>query len=39
MLRILKDEKGFPQVMMRMAYGQDTKPTPIREVDDVLQST
>ena len=37
--RILKDEKGFPQVMMRMACGQDTKPTPRREVDDVLQST
>lgn len=36
--RIL-DEKGYPQVMMRMGYGQDIKPTPRREVDEVLQPT
>ena len=34
--RIL-DERGYPQVMMRMGYGQDTKPTPRRQVDEVLR--
>jgi hypothetical protein len=34
---VVKEEKGFPQLMMRMGYGQDVKPTPRRPVDEVLR--
>jgi hypothetical protein len=30
-------EKGFPQVLLRMGYGEDVKPTPRRPVVDVLR--
>jgi hypothetical protein len=33
---ILKEEKGFPQLLIRMSYGQNIKPTPRREVDEVI---
>jgi hypothetical protein len=33
---VLKEEKGFPQVMMRLGYGQNVKPTPRRRVDEVI---
>lgn len=32
-----KGEKGFPQILLRMGYGEDIKPTPRRPVDDVLR--
>ena len=34
---VLKEEKGFPQLLMRIGYGQDVKPTPRRQIDEVLQ--
>lgn len=34
---LVKEEKGFPQIMLRMGYGKDVKPTPRRPVDDVLR--
>jgi hypothetical protein len=34
---VVKEQKGFPQLMMRMGYGQDVKPTPRRPVDEVLR--
>lgn len=33
---VLKEE-GFPQIMLRMGYGKDVKPTPRRQVDEVLR--
>lgn len=33
---VLKEEKGFSQLLIRMGYGQDIKPTPRREVDEVI---
>ncbi|MBD0359524.1 MAG: nitroreductase [Nitrososphaeraceae archaeon] len=35
---VVKEEKGFPQLMIRMGYGLDVKPTPRRPVDEVLRS-
>lgn len=29
---------GFPQLLMRMGYGKDVKPTPRRDVEDVLST-
>ena len=34
---LVKEEKGFPQILLRMGYGNDIKPTPRRPVDDVLR--
>jgi hypothetical protein len=34
---LVKEEKGFPQILLRMGYGKDVKPTPRRPVDDVLR--
>jgi Putative TM nitroreductase len=35
--QLLKEEKGFPQIILRMGYyGQNIKPTPRRQVDEVL---
>jgi hypothetical protein len=34
---VVKEQKGFPQLMMRMGYGQDVKPTSRRPVDEVLR--
>jgi hypothetical protein len=36
-LEVLKEEKGFPQLLMRIGYGRDVKPTPRRQIDEVLQ--
>jgi Putative TM nitroreductase len=33
---VLKEKKGFPQLLIRMGYGQNIKPTPRREVDEVI---
>jgi len=34
---VLKEEKGFPQIILSMGhYGQNIKPTPRRQVDEVL---
>jgi hypothetical protein len=35
-LRDLLGRKGFPQVLLRMGYGQDVKPTPRRTPGEVL---
>jgi hypothetical protein len=34
---LVKEQKGFPQILVRMGYGKDIKPTPRRSVDDVLR--
>lgn len=34
---LVKGEKGFPQILLRMGYGKDIRPTPRRPVDDVLR--
>ena len=35
---LVKEEgKGFPQIMLRMGYGKEIKPTPRRSVEDVLR--
>ena len=34
---LVKVEKGFPQIMLRMSYGRDVKPTSRRSVEDVLR--
>lgn len=34
---LVKDEKGFPQILLRMGYGKDVNPTPRRPVEDVLR--
>jgi hypothetical protein len=33
---LVKEEKEFPQILLRMGYGEDVKPTPRRPVNDVL---
>jgi hypothetical protein len=33
---LMQEEDGFPQILLRMGYGKDLKPTPRRSVDDVL---
>jgi hypothetical protein len=30
------NEEGFPQILMRMGYGQDLKPTPRITVNEVI---
>jgi hypothetical protein len=35
-LRDLLSLKGFPQILLRMGYGQDVKPTPRRRPGEVL---
>jgi hypothetical protein len=34
---LVKEQKGFPQILLRMGYGMDIRPTPRRPVDDVLR--
>jgi len=34
---LVKEEKGFPQILLRIGYGNDVKPTPRRSIDDVLR--
>jgi hypothetical protein len=34
---LVEEEKGFPQILLRMGYGNEIKPTPRRPVDDVLR--
>ena len=34
---LVEEEKGFPQILLRMGYGNDIKPTPRRPVADVLR--
>jgi hypothetical protein len=29
-------KEGFPQLLMRMGYGKNVKPTPRRSVDEIL---
>lgn len=33
---LMQEEDGFPQILLRMGYGKDLKPTPRGSVDDVL---
>jgi hypothetical protein len=33
---VINEKEGFPQLLMRMGYGQDVKPTPRRPVDEIL---
>lgn len=33
---LMKEEKGYPQIILRMGYGEDVKPTPRRPIDEVL---
>ena len=33
---LVKEQKGFPQILLRMGYGMDIRSTPRRPVDDVL---
>jgi nitroreductase len=34
---LVKEEKGFPQIMLRMGYGKDVKPTPRRPIEEILR--
>ena len=36
LLQALGRATGFPQLLMRMGYGKEVKPTPRREIDDVI---
>jgi hypothetical protein len=36
LLQALGRDSGFPQLLMRMGYGKEAKPTPRRELDDVI---
>ncbi len=36
-LGALLQRKGFPQMVLRMGYTEDPRPTPRRGVDEVLQ--
>lgn len=36
LLQALGRASGFPQLLMRMGYGKEVKPTPRREIDDVI---
>ena len=33
---LMKEVKDYPQIILRMGYGEDVKPTPRRPVDEVL---
>ena len=35
-LQALGRNTGFPQLLVRMGYSKDVKPTPRRAVDDVI---
>ncbi len=35
-LQTLGRDSGFPQLLMSMGYGKEVKPTPRREVEDVI---
>ena len=35
-LKAILLQNGYPQILLRLGYGQDTKPTPRRPVDEVL---
>jgi hypothetical protein len=35
-LQALGRATGFPQLLLRMGYGKEVKPTPRREIDDVI---
>jgi hypothetical protein len=37
-LRELLGLKGYPQLIIRMGYGKQVKPTPRRDVDEVILS-
>lgn len=32
------DIKGFPQLLLRIGYAQDVKPTPLRPIEEILRS-
>jgi hypothetical protein len=34
---LVKQEDGFPQIMLLMGYGKEVKPTPRRPIEDVLR--
>lgn len=36
LLQVLGKAAGFPQLLMRMGYGKEVKPTPRREIEDVI---
>ena len=39
--RVVRDvikKQGFPQLLIRMGYGQEIKPTPRRPVDEVIRN-
>ena len=36
-LKTLFPQQGYPQILLRLGYGHDTKPTPRRPVDEVLE--
>ena len=36
LLQALGRSTGFPQLLMRMGYGKEVKPTPRREIEDVI---
>ncbi len=38
-LQALFPQKGYPQILLRLGYAPDTKPTPRRPVDEVLLTT
>jgi hypothetical protein len=33
---LVKEKKGFAQILLRMGYGKDVEPTPRRPIDDIL---
>ncbi len=35
-LKTLFPENGYPQILMRLGYAKDTKPTPRRPVNEVI---
>lgn len=37
-LQTLLPENGYPQILLRLGYAQDTKPTPRRTLDEVICS-
>jgi hypothetical protein len=34
--KLVKEKKGFAQILLRMGYGKDVEPTPRRPIDDIL---
>jgi hypothetical protein len=35
-VRDVAKKQGFPQLLLRMAYGQEIKPTPRRPVEEII---